>query len=162
MRQRLGIAQALLGEPQALILDEPANGLDPEGIAWMRRLLRDFADRGGTVLLSSHLLSEVQATVDHLVVISAGAVVAVRPDAGPARDRGRRRPLTRTGRARAAARRRRRARSAQPDDGSFTVDGSGTDLDCERIGHARARPPRPAQRTAPRRTRPASRTCSSP
>jgi ABC-2 type transport system ATP-binding protein len=76
MRQRLGIAQALVGEPQALILDEPANGLDPEGIAWMRTLLRDFADHGGTVLLSSHLLHEVQATVDHLVVISSGAVVA--------------------------------------------------------------------------------------
>jgi ABC-2 type transport system ATP-binding protein len=75
MRQRLGIAQALVGEPRALILDEPANGLDPEGIAWMRTLLRDFADRGGTVLLSSHLLHEVQATADHLVVISNGEVV---------------------------------------------------------------------------------------
>ncbi len=76
MRQRLGIAQALIGEPGALILDEPANGLDPEGIAWMRTLLRDFADHGGTVLLSSHLLHEIQATADHLVVISDGAVVA--------------------------------------------------------------------------------------
>ena len=76
MRQRLGVAQALVGEPGALILDEPANGLDPEGIAWMRTLLRDFADHGGTVLLSSHLLHEVQATADHLVVISGGAVVA--------------------------------------------------------------------------------------
>ena len=76
MRQRLGIAQTLVGEPEVLILDEPANGLDPEGIAWMRGLLRDFADRGGTVLLSSHLLHEVQATVDHLVVISEGVVVA--------------------------------------------------------------------------------------
>jgi ABC-2 type transport system ATP-binding protein len=76
MRQRLGVAQALVGEPGALILDEPANGLDPEGIAWMRTLLRDFADHGGTVLLSSHLLHEVQATADHLVVISHGAVVA--------------------------------------------------------------------------------------
>lgn len=76
MRQRLGIAQALVGEPAVLILDEPANGLDPEGIAWMRILLRDFADRGGTVLLSSHLLHEVQATADHLVVISDGAIVA--------------------------------------------------------------------------------------
>jgi ABC-2 type transport system ATP-binding protein len=76
MRQRLGIAQTLVGEPEVLILDEPANGLDPEGIAWMRVLLRDFADRGGTVLLSSHLLHEVQATVDHLVVISHGEVVA--------------------------------------------------------------------------------------
>jgi ABC-2 type transport system ATP-binding protein len=79
MRQRLGIAQTLVGEPEVLILDEPANGLDPEGIAWMRGLLRDFADRGGTVLLSSHLLHEVQATVDHLVVISQGAVVASGP-----------------------------------------------------------------------------------
>ena len=76
MRQRLGVAQALAGEPTALILDEPANGLDPEGIAWMRTLLREFADHGGTVLLSSHLLHEVQATADHLVVISSGAVVA--------------------------------------------------------------------------------------
>ncbi len=79
MRQRLGIAQTLVGEPEVLILDEPANGLDPEGIAWMRTLLRDFADHGGTVLLSSHLLHEVQATVDHLVVISRGAVVASGP-----------------------------------------------------------------------------------
>ena len=76
MRQRLGIGQALIGRPRALILDEPANGLDPDGIAWMRGLLRDFADRGGTVLLSSHLLGEVQATVDRLVVISGGRVVA--------------------------------------------------------------------------------------
>lgn len=76
MRQRLGVAQALVGEPRALILDEPANGLDPEGMSWMRTLLRDFADRGGTVLLSSHLLREVEATADHLVVISGGAVVA--------------------------------------------------------------------------------------
>jgi ABC-2 type transport system ATP-binding protein len=79
MRQRLGIAQALIGGPHVLILDEPANGLDPEGIAWMRTLLRDFADRGGTVLLSSHLLGEVQATVDHLVVISGGRVAASGP-----------------------------------------------------------------------------------
>ncbi len=76
MRQRLGIAQALIGNPEVLILDEPANGLDPEGIAWMRELLRDFAGRGGTVLLSSHLLAEVEATVDRLVVIRAGQVVA--------------------------------------------------------------------------------------
>jgi ABC-2 type transport system ATP-binding protein len=76
MRQRLGLAQALIGDPEVLILDEPANGLDPEGIAWIRHLLRDFADRGGTVLLSSHLLAEVQATADHLVVIRAGRIVA--------------------------------------------------------------------------------------
>ena len=76
MRQPLGLAQALIGNPSVLILDEPATGLDPQGIAWLRGLLRDFADRGGTVLLSSHLLAEVQATADHLVVISAGKIVA--------------------------------------------------------------------------------------
>ncbi|TDC43067.1 ATP-binding cassette domain-containing protein [Micromonospora sp. KC213] len=76
MRQRLGLALALLGDPQVLILDEPANGLDPEGIFWMRGLLRDFADRGGTVLLSSHLLREVEAVADRLVVIGGGRVVA--------------------------------------------------------------------------------------
>jgi ABC-2 type transport system ATP-binding protein len=76
MRQRLGLAYALLGDPGVLILDEPANGLDPEGIFWMRGLLRDFADRGGTVLLSSHLLREIEAVADQLVVIGAGRVVA--------------------------------------------------------------------------------------
>ncbi|MCP2341245.1 ABC transporter ATP-binding protein [Actinomadura rupiterrae] len=76
MRQRLGIAQALVGDPSVLILDEPANGLDPEGIYWMRTLLRGFADRGGTVLLSSHLLHEVEAVADTLVVIAGGRVVA--------------------------------------------------------------------------------------
>jgi ABC-2 type transport system ATP-binding protein len=79
MRQRLGIGVALLGDPALLVLDEPANGLDPEGIRWMRLLLRDYADRGGTVLLSSHLLHEVQATADRLVVIGGGRVVADGP-----------------------------------------------------------------------------------
>ncbi|HTW13301.1 MAG TPA: ATP-binding cassette domain-containing protein [Solirubrobacteraceae bacterium] len=76
MRQRLGIAHALLGDPQVLILDEPANGLDPEGMRWMRELLRDFAQRGGTVLLSSHLLREVEAIADRVVVIARGRIVA--------------------------------------------------------------------------------------
>ena len=76
MRQRLGLAAALLGDPQVLVLDEPANGLDPEGIFWMRGLLRGFADRGGTVLLSSHLLHEVEAVADQLVVIAGGRIVA--------------------------------------------------------------------------------------
>jgi ABC-2 type transport system ATP-binding protein len=76
MRQRLGIANALIGEPEVLILDEPANGLDPEGMRWMRGLLRDFAERGGTVLLSSHLLHEVDAIADRLVIIGAGRIVA--------------------------------------------------------------------------------------
>jgi ABC-2 type transport system ATP-binding protein len=76
MRQRLGIAHALLGDPEVLILDEPANGLDPEGMRWMRGLLRDFAGRGGTVLLSSHLLHEVEAVADRLVIIGGGRVAA--------------------------------------------------------------------------------------
>ena len=76
MRQRLGLAHALLGDPQVLILDEPANGLDPPGMRWMRELLRDFADRGGTVLLSSHLLHEVEALADRLVIIDVGRIVA--------------------------------------------------------------------------------------
>ncbi|WP_448612716.1 ABC transporter ATP-binding protein [Modestobacter sp. URMC 112] len=76
MRQRLGLATALLGDPEVLVLDEPANGLDPEGIFWMRGLLRGFADRGGTVLLSSHLLHEVEAVADQLVVIVGGRIVA--------------------------------------------------------------------------------------
>jgi ABC-2 type transport system ATP-binding protein len=76
MRQRLGIANALLGDPQLLILDEPANGLDPVGMRWMRSLLRDFASRGGTVLLSSHLLHEVEAIADRFVIIAGGRIVA--------------------------------------------------------------------------------------
>lgn len=76
MRQRLGIAHALLGDPRVLILDEPANGLDPAGIHWMRTLLRGFADRGGSVLLSSHLLREIEAIADDLVVIGRGRIVA--------------------------------------------------------------------------------------
>lgn len=74
MRQRLGIASALVGQPRTLILDEPANGLDPQGILWMRELLKGFAERGGTVLLSSHLLSEIEQIADRLVVIADGSL----------------------------------------------------------------------------------------
>jgi ABC-2 type transport system ATP-binding protein len=76
MRQRLGIATALIGDPEILILDEPANGLDPAGIRWMRDLLRGYADRGGTVLLSSHLLHEIEIIADDLVMIGHGRIVA--------------------------------------------------------------------------------------
>jgi ABC-2 type transport system ATP-binding protein len=76
MRQRLGIATALIGDPEVLILDEPANGLDPAGIRWMRDLLREYADQGGTVLLSSHLLHEIEVIADDLVVIGNGRIVA--------------------------------------------------------------------------------------
>lgn len=75
MRQRLGLASALLGDPAALVLDEPINGLDPDGIRWMRSLLRSLAAEGRTVLLSSHVLSEVQQTVDDVVVIRHGRIV---------------------------------------------------------------------------------------
>ena len=76
MRQRLGIAHALLGDPKILILDEPANGLDPAGIHWMRGLLREYANRGGTVLLSSHLLHEIEVIADELILIGNGRIVA--------------------------------------------------------------------------------------
>ncbi|PID96244.1 MAG: ABC transporter [Actinomycetales bacterium] len=79
MRQRLGIAHALLGDPRVLVLDEPANGLDPQGIHWMRGLLRWFADSGGTVLLSSHLLHEVEHVADELVLLGNGRVLADGP-----------------------------------------------------------------------------------
>jgi len=76
MRQRLALAVALLGQPEVLVLDEPGNGLDPEGIHWMRGFLRSHADRGGTVLISSHVLSEVAQTVDNVVIVAGGRLVA--------------------------------------------------------------------------------------
>lgn len=82
MRQRLGLATALLGRPQILVLDEPANGLDPEGIRWLRNFLRSFADLGGTVLVTSHQLAELARFADDVVVISQGRVVDARPIAG--------------------------------------------------------------------------------
>jgi ABC-2 type transport system ATP-binding protein len=72
MKQRLGLAAALLGDPQVLLLDEPANGLDPAGIAWLRGLLRGLADQGRTILVASHVLSEVAQTADRVVIVSAG------------------------------------------------------------------------------------------
>jgi ABC-2 type transport system ATP-binding protein len=75
MRQRLGLAAALLGDPQVLVLDEPANGLDPEGIAWLRQFLRHLAAEGRTVVVSSHVLSEVQQTVDDVLIIARGRLV---------------------------------------------------------------------------------------
>lgn len=79
MRQRLGIAAAVLGDPQVLILDEPANGLDPEGIRWMRDLLRGLADGGRTILVSSHLLAEVEQLVDDVIIIANGRLVGHGP-----------------------------------------------------------------------------------
>ncbi|MFW2512730.1 ABC transporter ATP-binding protein [Demequina sp. SO4-13] len=79
MGQRLGIAAALLGDPQTLILDEPVNGLDPEGVLWVRRLTRSLADEGRTVFLSSHLMSEMALTADHVIVVGRGRVLADAP-----------------------------------------------------------------------------------
>lgn len=76
MGQRLNLAAALLGDPKVIIMDEPVNGLDPEGIRWMRTFTRKLADRGRTVLLSSHLMGEIAKIADHLVVIDQGALVA--------------------------------------------------------------------------------------
>lgn len=79
MGQRLGIAAALLGDPEVLILDEPVNGLDPDGVRWVRQLLRHLASEGRTVLLSSHLMSEMAQTADHIIVLARGRVVADAP-----------------------------------------------------------------------------------
>ena len=79
MRQRLGLAAALLGEPELLILDEPANGLDPEGVRWLRDFLRAFADEGRTVFVSSHVLAEVAQTVDQVLIINRGRLVVESP-----------------------------------------------------------------------------------
>jgi ABC-2 type transport system ATP-binding protein len=79
MRQRLGLGAALLGDPDLLVLDEPANGLDPAGVHWLRTFLRRFADRGGTVLVSSHVLAEVAQTVDQVLIIDRGRLVASAP-----------------------------------------------------------------------------------
>jgi ABC-2 type transport system ATP-binding protein len=79
MRQRLGLAAALLGDPELLILDEPANGLDPEGVRWLRDFLRDFAAEGRTVLVSSHVLAEVAQTVDQVLIINGGRLVTEAP-----------------------------------------------------------------------------------
>ncbi|XPP26247.1 MAG: ABC transporter ATP-binding protein [Leucobacter sp.] len=79
MGQRLGIAAALLGDPQVLVLDEPVNGLDPDGVLWVRRFVRAFAAEGRTVLLSSHLMSEMAQTADHVIVLGRGRVIADAP-----------------------------------------------------------------------------------
>ena len=79
MGQRLGIAAALLGDPQTVILDEPVNGLDPEGVVWVRNLAKYLASEGRTVFLSSHLMSEMAVTADHLIVIGRGRIIADAP-----------------------------------------------------------------------------------
>jgi ABC-2 type transport system ATP-binding protein len=79
MRQRLGIAAALLGDPHTVVLDEPINGLDPDGVIWVRKLLKQLAQEGRTVFLSSHLMSEMSLTADHLIIIGRGRLIADAP-----------------------------------------------------------------------------------
>jgi ABC-2 type transport system ATP-binding protein len=123
MRQRLALAAALLGDPAVLLLDEPANGLDPDGIAWMRRLLRDLAGQGRTVLVSSHVLSEIQQLVDHVVIINEGRCVRQGPLADLTGGQG---PVS--------------VRTPQPDDLFAALSRVGVDGDrIERVGADRLR-----------------------
>ena len=121
MRQRLGLAAAMLGDPQVLILDEPANGLDPEGIRWLRGFLRHVASQGKTVLVSSHMLQEVEQTVDDVVIISNGKLVQQGPMASLHGDA---RSLVRTSDrdALAGALRVSDVTSAADEDGALLVD----------------------------------------
>jgi ABC-2 type transport system ATP-binding protein len=127
MRQRLGIGHALLGDPEVLILDEPANGLDPGGIHWMRGLLRRFVDRGGSVLLSSHLLHEVEVIADELVIIGGGRIAAQGPKSAVLAGAG---TLVRTPDPEALERALARTgmQASRRTDGSLLVDGSVEDV----------------------------------
>jgi ABC-2 type transport system ATP-binding protein len=127
MRQRLGIATALLGDPAVLLFDEPMNGLDLDGVRWIRRLVRELADEGRTVLLSSHLMSEMEQTADHLVIIGAGRLIAdasmqdvMRGESGERRVRVR----TPSSDKLAGALLRRRLQVHPTDDGDLLVHGA--------------------------------------
>ena len=133
MQQRLALGIALLGDPGVLVLDEPANGLDPQGVRWIRRLLREHADRGGTVLLSSHLLREVEVIADHLVIINAGRIVA---DGTPEQLRTSRSTLVRTLDARVLS----DALRAAGRQATMAADGAlETDAEPEQVGRIAAR-----------------------
>jgi ABC-2 type transport system ATP-binding protein len=136
MGQRLGIAAALLGDPHTVILDEPVNGLDTEGIRWMRSLLRDLADEGKTVFVSSHLMNEMALTAEHLIVIGRGRLIADTGIeefiAGAARDAVRVRSTDPD--ALAALLRPRAAEVSRDQDGALTVSGLTTD----QVGRAAA------------------------
>ncbi|SEL60973.1 ABC-2 type transport system ATP-binding protein [Blastococcus sp. DSM 46786] len=127
MRQRLGIAGALLGDPAVLLFDEPMNGLDLDGVRWVRRLVRDLAGEGRTVLLSSHLMSEMEQTADHLVIIGRGRLIADAPIAEVMRGgHARRRVRVRTPATDdlAGALLRRRLGVHPTDDGDLLVEGA--------------------------------------
>jgi ABC-2 type transport system ATP-binding protein len=123
MGQRLGIAAALLGDPDVLLLDEPVNGLDPEGIRWVRELLRELADEGRTVLVSSHLMSEMEDTADHLVVLGRGRLLADVPMADLLGAHSAVRVRTPQGPALADALRRAGGRVELEIDGALRVEG---------------------------------------
>jgi ABC-2 type transport system ATP-binding protein len=128
MRQRLGVAAALLGDPEVLLLDEPSNGLDPEGIIWIRQLMRGFAKDGRTVLVSSHLMSETAVLADHLVVLGRGKLLADAPMEEFIASRGRTRIRLRTtddARLRAVLSARGRT-ATREDDGRWFVEGAAT------------------------------------
>ena len=156
MGQRLGIAAALLGDPRTLILDEPVNGLDPEGVQWVRQLVRALAAEGRTVFLSSHLMSEMSQTADHLLVIGRGRIIEPGGGAGDRGDRpGRARHRQRAGRRADRGRRPHRLGSPvgassgrptstarwthAPSTAGATADTSTTTVQCGRALYA-ARP----------------------
>jgi ABC-2 type transport system ATP-binding protein len=148
MRQRLALGIALLGDPGVLILDEPANGLDPQGVRWIRQLLREHADRGGTVLLSSHLLREVEVIADHLVIINAGRIVA---DGTPEQLRTTRSTLVRAVDPAALA----DALRAAGQQARMGADGAvSADAEPEQVGRIAARAGGRADRAAAARRRP--------
>jgi ABC-2 type transport system ATP-binding protein len=150
MVQRLGIAAALLGDPAVLIFDEPINGLDPEGIHWIRTLMRDMAHEGRTVLVSSHLMSEMAITADHLVVIGGGRLIA---DAGVdafVRAHAAGTVLVRSAEADALARRLIEAGATvdRGNEGALVVSG----MDCAQIGRLAAIDGVALSELTPRRT----------
>ena len=137
MGQRLGIAAALLADPQILILDEPANGLDPEGIQWIRNLLKELAAEGRTVFLSSHLMSEMALTAEHLIVVGRGRLIADLSVEEFLRQASKDLVRVRSPQATELARRARGPRtssSTATDDGALEIAG----LTAEQIGEAAA------------------------
>jgi ABC-2 type transport system ATP-binding protein len=147
MKQRLGIAAALLGDPPVLLLDEPVNGLDPEGVHWIRELLRALAAGGRTVLVSSHLMSEMALTADHLIIIGRGQLLADMPLAAFIASRAQPGVLVRSPRAADLARLLRgRGGSVRPEDGGLAVTG----LDAAAIGDLAAAQGIPVHELVPR------------
>ena len=139
MAQRLGIAAALLGDPGVLLLDEPVNGLDPEGVLWIRNLMRHLASQGRTVLVSSHLMNEMAVTADHLIVIGRGRLLADCPAAEFIERHSERQVLVRTpGAARLAEMVAAEGGQARPNgDGTLTVTGVSAPRVAELSAHAR-------------------------